>query len=71
MQNLLGMDGRKAMVPGPLPPGTPPRKEGEVTLHNPDWTGKASGTQPLVVATVNLILANEKVFMTAEYRFSN
>ncbi|KAJ6465484.1 hypothetical protein C8R45DRAFT_1107074 [Mycena sanguinolenta] len=65
MTGLLGMDDPKSKVPGPLAPGEAPRiGPNNVILHNPTWKGKADGTQPLVIATVHLVLANEKASRT-------
>lgn len=61
MGDLLGMEDRKGKVPGPLAPGEAPRMVNGVELHNPTWKGRADGTQALVVATVNLIWANQTV----------
>ncbi|KAJ7776156.1 hypothetical protein B0H16DRAFT_1684117 [Mycena metata] len=65
MLDLLGMDDPKGPVPGPLGPGEPPRVNASGTeLHNPSWEGNADGTQPLVVATVAVIWANETTSRT-------
>ncbi|KAJ6452307.1 hypothetical protein C8R47DRAFT_1329506 [Mycena vitilis] len=65
MQALLGMEDPKSKIPGPLASGDPCRvDENGVKLHNPTWLGKPDGSQALVMATVNVLWANETTCRT-------
>ncbi|KAJ7177646.1 hypothetical protein C8R46DRAFT_1212393 [Mycena filopes] len=65
MLGLLGMSHPKCEVPGPLNAGEPPRvDENGVELFNPTWKGTANGAQPLVIATVKLVISNENAKRT-------
>ncbi|KAJ7168974.1 hypothetical protein C8R46DRAFT_1034097 [Mycena filopes] len=65
MLGLLGMSHSKCEVPGPLNAGEPPRvDENGVELFNPTWKGTANGAQPLVIATVKLVISNERAKRT-------
>ncbi|KAJ7678037.1 hypothetical protein DFH06DRAFT_1121574 [Mycena polygramma] len=60
MQALLGMEDARSKVPGPLASGEACRVDANgVKLHSPTWLGRPDCSQALVMATVNVLWANE------------